>query len=249
MRSDFTWPSNISTASTSDRRNQVPSRPVTDRHIAHDIRNILAIISNSLDLIEIGIKEVESSEFLEHAREAIKRGWYLTDSMASHGRVHQRSPEKVCPRYLVNSLAPLLNRLVPVNITLKLKTDKPCPKILVDRNALENAIINLVVNARDAIDNYGNIEIEVMAERINLEYTASGPLQMVLIEVRDDGLGMSPETLERCCDEFFTSKGETGGSGLGLFNVNAFCNSNAGSLNIQSTVGRGTSVTIILPAL
>ncbi|MEJ2388140.1 MAG: ATP-binding protein, partial [Chromatiaceae bacterium] len=144
-----------------------------------------------------------------------------------------------------------LQRTLTENVELRINLGNEVPPVLVDPGQLENALLNLVINARDAMPAGGTLTIETIRERVALDEAAPvpelAPGDYVVIAVRDSGIGMSPEHMERAIEPFFTTKERGKGSGLGLSMVYGFAKQSGGDLLLRSTLGQGTTVSVLLP--
>ena len=217
--------------------------------IVHDFRNILAIIGSSLTLAERHSGDpTKVRVFVAKAREGVDRGARLIAQLLTFAKEHDLGARvenlngclKDLELFLKSGAGP------EINIVLQLATD--VPKCLIDRSQLNAAILNLVVNARDASPKGGTIEISTERWVVNT-VTADAPLPgtYVRVQVKDNGQGMSPEVTRRVFDPFFTTKGE-GGTGLGLPQVSAFMRLINGHVSIASERGIGTTVSLFFPS-
>jgi PAS domain S-box-containing protein len=218
--------------------------------IAHDFNNLLAVVMGNLELLRKRVgDDPRLSRLVETAFEAGRRGANLTQRMLSFARQQHLSPASVDVGELVTDMNDLLQRsLGPM---FKIETSFPDQPVLAhaDTHQLEMALLNLVVNARDALGESGTIEIKASMRQV-----ASGehpPLEAggyAVLSVIDCGIGMDKHTLARAHEPFFTTKGVAKGTGLGLSMVHGFAQQSGGWLDIQSNPGRGTTVEIWLPA-
>ena len=214
--------------------------------IAHDFNNMLTGVISALDLIKVRMAKgrVDGVErFMDAALSSAQRAASLTHRLLAFSRRQSLDAKAVSVNHLIGSLEDLLRRTVTEQIMLKLDLCADDPWVLVDTNQLENAILNLVINARDAMPNGGTIFIVTQVEP-TLELSTN---PMVTIQVRDTGCGIAPSLLEKVMEPFFTTKPIGQGTGLGLSMVYGFANQSKGSLSIDSALDVGTTVSISLP--
>lgn len=218
--------------------------------IAHDFNNLLLIIIGNAELLQEDSNDPEFTKSLAAMIvEAAERGADLTQQLLSFGRRQTLQPEPLMLSDIVENMAPLLRRTIGEHITLQTELSKDAPPSLTDRTLLESALLNLVVNARDAMPDGGTLTIETGA-RIAGPSDGSIPIgqPVVFVTVSDTGIGMSPEVIEHAFEPFFTTKPAGKGSGLGLSMVYGFAQQTGGYVSIESKVGQGASVTIVLLA-
>jgi PAS domain S-box-containing protein len=220
--------------------------------IAHDFNNLLAVILCNLELIETSIDEKgEAPEWIQGAIAAAERGASLTQRLLAFSRKQALRPERVDAGQLVRSMHDLLSRTLGGSIEVELVTGAGLWLTCVDPSQLENSILNLAINARDAMAKGGVLTIEIANVCIDEDYALVQadvePGQYVLVTVGDTGPGMAPEILEHAFEPFFTTKDVGQGSGLGLSMVHGFVNQSGGHVRISSEQDRGTAVEIYLP--
>lgn len=210
--------------------------------VAHDFNNLLMVISGGLNMLARSPDEEKRDMLMMRMREAVERGANLTKQLLAFSRRHQLSPESIrLPDYFA-SMSDLLNRSLGVNVRVTVDAPADVAPVLADPNALQLAILNLAVNARDAMDHSGVVGI---GARNGSPQDANAAC--VSISVSDTGAGMTPEVRRRIFEPFFTTK-ETGkGSGLGLAQVHGFAEQSGGHIEVQSEVGVGTTFTLVLP--
>jgi PAS domain S-box-containing protein len=217
--------------------------------ISHDFNNLLAVIANSLDILSIKGLVPEASHLVESMRRAVDRGSLLTQQLLAFARQQPLKPELINVNELISSFESVLVRAGKINIQFEFSLSPDLCLVMIDGPRLEAAILNLVVNARDAMEEGGTISVST--RNIALADGPVGKLPLgdyALIEVRDTGSGMPPEVIARAFDPFFTTKGIGKGTGLGLSQVYGFITQSGGDVVISSEVGRGTNVAIYLPA-
>jgi len=215
--------------------------------VAHDFNNLLMAVLGSLELLRKRIAaDPKSERLLDNAMEGARRGAALTQRLLAFARRQELRPEAVDVRKLIDGMTDLMTRTIGPAVRIETAIPKGLPPVLVDANQLEMALLNLVVNARDAMDEGGVITISA-ARMDGGDETRGGP-GSVRLNVADTGEGMTEETLARAAEPFFTTKGAGKGTGLGLSMVHGLAAQSGGSLRIQSERGQGTTVELRLPA-
>ncbi len=218
--------------------------------IAHDFNNMLAVVVGGLDLAKRKLKGTgsEAEPHIDSALEGATRAAALTRRLLAFARAEPLLPEAVTPAKLLGGMLELIDRSIGERIAVKTRPPLHNWHVWADPTQLENAILNLCVNARDAMDGTGEIEIAV--DNVRLEGGALGELppgEYVRISVTDSGAGIPPEHLERVFEPFFTTKPVGKGTGLGLSQIFGFARQSGGDVTIESRVGAGTTVRIWLP--
>jgi signal transduction histidine kinase/ActR/RegA family two-component response regulator len=221
--------------------------------IAHDFNNMLAIVIGSLDLASRRLQRGDTGvvRYLDNAREGAVRAATLTQRLLAFSRQSPLAPRVADVNALVSDMSELLRRTLGERIELQTLLADGLWSILVDSNQLESAIINLAVNARDAMPDGGKLTIEVSNVHLDERYAArevgAAAGEYVMIAITDGGIGIPADVLERVFDPFFTTKAVGKGTGLGLSMVYGFAKQSGGHIRIYSEVGHGTSVKIYLP--
>ncbi|MGO4573245.1 PAS domain S-box protein [Microvirga sp. 2TAF3] len=222
--------------------------------IAHDFNNLLTGIVGSLDLLQIRIAQGRHEQIDRYAKAAIasaNKAASLTHRLLAFARRQPLDPRPVSISHLVTSMEDLLRRTTGEAIRLELAATDEIWPTLCDPNQLENALLNLVINARDAMPNGGTLTIETANVCLDKAFIAAQhgmtPGHYVALYVSDTGVGMPPEVQARAFDPFFTTKPLGQGTGLGLSMIYGFAKQSEGHVRIMSTVGRGTTVEIYLP--
>jgi CheY-like chemotaxis protein len=217
--------------------------------IAHDFNNLLAVVIGNLELLE---ERTESSNYLRDAMDAAWRAANLSKRLLVFARRQMLAPEIVSVAPLIYGMSALLERTLGADIDVELHLSEDLPFVHVDVGQLENAILNLAINARDAMPSGGKLLISATRFKVDDEYLAERPDvhegSYVMIEVGDTGTGMTPTTLERVFEPFFTTKEVGKGTGLGLSMVYGFLKQSGGHARIYSELEHGTSVKLYLPA-
>jgi signal transduction histidine kinase len=219
--------------------------------VAHDFNNLLQVIGGNLQLLQRTVVAEEESRRLRIALSAVERGAKLASQLLAFARRQPLEPRSVNLGRLVRGMDDLLRRALGEEIEVETVIAGGLWNTLADTDQIENAIINLAVNARDAMDGHGKLTIEAGNAMLDDLYVAAHPDvtpgQYVILAVSDTGSGMTPEVVERAFDPFFTTKPEGRGTGLGLSMVYGFVKQSGGHLKIYSEVGHGTTVKIYLP--
>jgi len=205
--------------------------------IAHDFNNLLAAIASTAELVLADLDDPAMEADVEAILDATQRGGRLTKQLLSFSRRGLTRREAVGVDPVVEHMADLLRRTLGEHVELDVRTDAPGAQVLGDPAELEQVLLNLVVNARDAATRSG-MRIEVRTTRVGGE---------VHLQVTDDGKGMPPEVVERAFEPFFSTKHADHGTGLGLSIVYGIATRMGGSVTIDSSPGRGTSVLVALP--
>ncbi len=219
--------------------------------LAHDFNNILGIIIGSLDLVAPSIDHQPENELLAAALSAAHRGADITRALLAVARRRALKPQPTEINELIDEIIPLLRQSAGKSIELSFSNNARNAVCSIDAGALNNALVNLVINARDAMPQGGQILIYTYTTDI-LPQALSAPLELkpgpyLVVGVDDNGAGMTPETAMRAFDPFFTTKERGRGTGLGLAMVYGFSRQSGGTARIQSAPGRGTSVQLLLP--
>lgn len=220
--------------------------------IAHDFNNLLAIVIGNLQLLEERLSgDAKAREYVEDALWSAKRGGELTHRLLAFARQQPLKPTIIDLNDVVRGMAELLRRTLGANISVEELLAPDLWKAVADRGELERALVNLAVNARDAMSNTGVLWLEtrnaVLSEEYAEQYEEVTPGEYVLLAVTDAGCGMPPEIVQRVFEPFFTTKEVGKGSGLGLSMVYGFVKQSGGHVSIYSRVGQGTSVKLYLP--
>jgi signal transduction histidine kinase len=221
--------------------------------LAHDLNNMLSVIIGNLGLFKRRYSRGEQNlaRYLESAEEAASNAATLTQRMLAFSRRQSLSPDYLDVNRFVSSTSELLRHALGSLVRLETVLAGGLWPVFVDANQLENALLNLAINARDAIPLGGRLTIETANAHLDEAYAAanpdSRPGQYVLIAITDTGTGMTPETLARAFDPFFTTKGVGQGTGLGLSQVYGFVKQSNGHVKIYSELGEGTTIKVYLP--
>ena len=219
--------------------------------VAHDFNNLLTIIIGNLGIAKRGVVEARAERALDNALTGAKRAAQLTQRLLAFSRQQPLNPRALDANKLILGMSDLLNRSLGENISLETISGAGLWTVEADAPELESTLLNLALNARDAMPDGGKLTIETSNAYLDDNYCrlheGLTPGQYVLLAVSDNGAGMSAETIERAFDPFFTTK-ETGkGTGLGLSQVYGFVKQSAGHVKIYSELGEGTTVKLYLP--
>lgn len=221
--------------------------------IAHDFNNMLAIIIGSLRLMQRRIEKGDTNvqRFIDSARDGAERAAALTQRLLAFSRQQPLSPEPIDANKLLAGMSDMLRRTITEDVKIETVLAGGLWRTHADPNQLENAILNLAVNGRDAMLEGGKITIETANCHLDDSYASThaevSPGQYVLIAVTDTGRGMPVHIIERVFEPFFTTKPTGQGTGLGLSQVYGFVKQSGGHVKIYSEVGHGTTVKLYLP--
>jgi PAS domain S-box-containing protein len=226
--------------------------------VAHDFNNLLTIIVGSLETVrrqisQSGFDAANIEPLVDSAMRGAQRAASLTQRLLAFSRQQPLDPKPIDLSRLVTGMSDLLHRTIGEQISIETVMSAGLWRTNIDANQLEMAIINLAVNARDAMPNGGTLTIEAANVSLDERYAASQaevtPGQYVMLAVTDNGIGMSQDTVAKAFEPFFTTKDIGHGTGLGLSQVYGFVKQSGGHVKIDSEVGQGTSVKIYLPRL
>ncbi|MET0270810.1 MAG: PAS domain-containing protein [Sphingomonas sp.] len=221
--------------------------------IAHDFNNMLTGVIGALDIMRRRIASGRTDDldrFMDAASTSAQRAAGLTARLLAFSRRQSLDLKPIDANRLVASLEELLRRTIPENVTLRIALEDALPHAVADANQLENAILNLAINARDAMPDGGQLTIETKTMVLDEAYAAIRPEvepgRYVVIAVSDTGVGMTAEVLEKVFDPFFTTKPIGQGTGLGLSMVYGFARQSGGQVRVHSHPGMGTTVSLFL---
>jgi signal transduction histidine kinase/ActR/RegA family two-component response regulator len=216
--------------------------------LAHDFNNLLAIIIGNLDLIATDLAEDSmEKEFADTALQAALKGSELTQQLLAFSRRQPLDPKTIDLKDLVTGMAPLWRRTLGENVVVKLLVAEETWAAKLDRAQMESSLLNLVINARDAMPDGGVLTVETSNATIDPDNPELRPGDYAVVAVSDTGHGMSQELLAKVIEPFFTTKGVGKGSGLGLSMIYGFAKQSGGQLGIYSEVDHGTTVRLYLP--
>jgi PAS domain S-box-containing protein len=219
--------------------------------LAHDFNNLLTVITGNLEMLEMSLKDSNQRELLKDAQDAAQDGAKLTGQLLAFGRRQPLNPKPTDLAPLISNFSELLRRTLGESIELHIRVTGSGNLCVVDAPQLQNALLNLAINARDAMQRGGKLTIDISRTRLDVDYAQMYPDirtgRYVLVAVTDTGSGMSEEVRQRAFEPFFTTKPTGAGTGLGLSMVYGFVKQSGGNIQIYSELGQGTSVRIFLP--
>ena len=218
--------------------------------IAHDFNNLLNVVTNGLELLRLTHDPAMINRTIDTIERAAQRGAALTQQLLAFSRQQplRREPHDISR--VIQSFDSVLRRALPNQMQLELHLAAGLPRALIDPIQFEAALLNLVVNARDAMGSEGTVHLFTASAELadkEVEHLAAG--RYVRVDVQDEGSGMTPETRARAVEPFFTTKDVGKGTGLGLSQVYGMVQQNQGALSIASELGKGTTVSLFFPAL
>jgi PAS domain S-box-containing protein len=222
--------------------------------VAHDFNNLLTVISGNLQLLEWDVdKKPGNVRAIAAAQRAAIRGAELTAKLLAFARRQTLRPEPIDVSALLRGFQEMLSRILGESIKIETQIASDLPNVLADIGAIEDTLLNLAVNARDAMPQGGTLTISADSYVVSESDSSRSvheliPGHYVTIDISDTGLGMTPETMSNAFEPFFTTKPVGKGSGLGLSMVYGFVKQSAGHVSLRSVLGLGTSVTLYLPA-
>jgi signal transduction histidine kinase/ActR/RegA family two-component response regulator len=222
--------------------------------IAHDFNNMIQAVSGGLTLLERRIaagRLEEVGRFVDEMRRALNNAAGQTNRLLAFSRRQALQPERVQPDQFIGGMREFLQRTIGPEIRLKLELGDGKWDVICDAHQLEGALMNLSINARDAMADGGELTISVADRKVTVpdlsDPEGAKPGDYVVVSVSDTGVGMTPEILGRAIEPFYTTKPTGQGTGLGLSQVYGFVRQSGGFLRIESEPGRGTNVIISLP--
>mgnify|MGYP001791032368 FL=1 len=219
--------------------------------IAHDFNNILAVIRGNAELLPLAETQDSQDRSIEDIVAAVRRGAELTSHLLSFGRVQRLSPETIDIGEFLDRQSTLLQRTLGEDFRVDVDLPDRPVRVLADPHQLEDAVLNLAINARDAAGSGGGLSINTSVQRVALPTGLAGPdsraVEFVTISFQDNGPGIPSEIQERIFEPFFTTKSTGEGSGLGLSMVYGFAHQSGGFIEVDSTSGTGTKIDLHLP--
>ena len=221
--------------------------------LAHDFNNLLAGISGSLEMMNTRVTQgrfKDLEKYMVAAQGAARRAAALTHRLLAFSRRQTLEPKATDADALVSGMLDLIRRTVGPSVEVAFAQTSGLWSALVDPSQLENALLNLCINARDAMPDGGRITIETTNRQVDLRQAAERDMpdgQYLVLSVSDDGSGMPPEVIARAFEPFFTTKPIGQGTGLGLSMIYGFARQSGGQVRIHSVLGEGTTISIYLP--
>jgi len=215
--------------------------------VAHDFNNILQTLSSCLQLLRLTEDRVKVASLITTGEKAIRRATELTGQMRTFARVQDVRLETLWVNDMVQSILPLLSSSLQTSVALRIDVGDDIWPVTVDRLQFELALLNIIINARDAMPRGGDIVLATGTRRVTAADGDVAPGEYVVVTVVDKGTGMAPDVLARALDPFFTTKPVNQGTGLGLAQAYGFAKQAHGTLRLHSVQGQGTTVEILLP--
>jgi two-component system cell cycle sensor histidine kinase/response regulator CckA len=219
--------------------------------VAHDFNNLLNVIGGYSSLLMESLREGEDREMAREIEAASERAARLIHQLLAFGRRQILAPRVLDPGEVITELAPLIRRIVGENVEFRTILMSEPSRVRVDPTQLEQVLVNLIANARDAMPSGGQLTVEVADVELDDLYAATHPEVVpgphVMIAISDTGAGMSQEVREHVFEPFFTTKEASGGTGLGLATVYGIVKQSGGSINVYSEPGHGSVFKVYLP--
>ncbi|GLR46514.1 histidine kinase famiy protein [Sphingomonas astaxanthinifaciens] len=217
--------------------------------LAHDFNNLLQVVNGNLELLENCVDGDRAQRYIGNARSAAERGAKLTRQLLAFARKTRLSPKPTDLSALVTNFIDVIESSLGSQVHLQLNLRRRLPRVMVDPEQLEMALLNILMNARDAMPSGGVVTIATRAIHLN----GDAPMRQlpegdyVAIEVSDEGTGMSDDVIERATEPFFTTKSQGKGTGLGLAMASGFVQQSRGRLEIESEIGKGAMLRMLFP--
>jgi CheY-like chemotaxis protein len=218
--------------------------------VAHDFNNLLATVLGGMNLLRRRVQFGEREELIvDQMQYAAEKGAELVKRMMAFARKQDLRPVSIDPKVLCRSIGELVGPTLGGTVTLEWNCPQTTRKFLADQSQLELSLVNLILNARDAMPDGGNVKVAISDTPKPQVLAAGLPDRTFLtIEISDDGVGIPPELIGKIAEPFFTTKALGKGTGLGLSMTVGFVQQSGGRINIRSKPGRGTTITILLPS-
>ena len=219
--------------------------------LAHDFNNLLQVVTGSLEMVLGGELDERQRRLLGNAARAAERGTKLTRQLLAFARKTRLEPQRVNLNDLIHEFGDLIDNTIGAQIRLVTALERRLPAVLIDPTHLEMAMLNILINARDAMPGGGTVTIATELWKLNGNAAAYGLPEgdYVALSVRDEGQGMSADIRQRAIEPFFTTKGRERGTGLGLAMVHGFVQQSLGRLEIESEPGQGTTMRMLFPVV
>lgn len=219
--------------------------------IAHDFNNMLTAIHGFAELLELDVTDPKPAHHIQEIQRAAERSAELTRKLLAFSRRQVMHPTVIDLSRLVDGMAPMVGRLVGEHIEQRVHLDSSPVLTLADAGQIEQVLLNLVLNARDAMPDGGRLTIETGRLQVDANslgaHQGVGPGDLVFLTVSDSGTGMTAEVRERIFEPFFTTKSEVGGTGLGLATTFGIVAQSGGQIQVESEPGSGTTMRVLLP--
>ena len=215
--------------------------------VAHDFNNLLTVITTNVALSQMEGLSAPLRESLDEIESAARRGAQLTRQLLAFGRRQVIEQRPLDLDAQIESMRTILKRLVGEEIELVFELSGMLPAVLADPGQVEQIVLNLVVNARDAVERHGHIRVATRLESVVADGDDRGVRPHAVLSVQDDGRGMSPEVEAHIFEPFFTTREDTGGTGLGLATVYGLAQQHGGFVRVETREGQGTTFRVYLP--
>ncbi|MCC4251312.1 MAG: histidine kinase famiy protein [Pseudomonadota bacterium] len=217
--------------------------------LAHDFNNLLQVVAGNIDLVLAGDLDERQHRLLSNAAKAAERGTKLTRQLLAFARKTRLEPRRINLNDLIHEFGDLIDNTVGAQIRLVTALERRLPDVLIDPSHLEMALLNVLINARDAMPQGGTVTISTQLWKLNGNAAAHQLPEgdYVVLTIADEGAGMSEEVRRRATEPFFTTKGQDRGTGLGLAMVHGFVQQSLGRLELESAPGDGTQVRMLFP--
>jgi PAS domain S-box-containing protein len=217
--------------------------------LAHDFNNLLQVVTGNLDIVLGDDLNDAHRRLLSNAARAAERGARLTRQLLAFARKTRLEPRRINMNDLIHEFGDLIDNTVGAQIRLVTALERRLPAVQIDPTHLEMAVLNILINARDAMPGGGTVTIATELWKLNGNAAAHGLPEgdYVVLSIRDEGHGMTPEVLQRATEPFFSTKGKDRGTGLGLAMVHGFVQQSLGRLEIESEPGQGTTMRLLFP--
>lgn len=217
--------------------------------LAHDFNNLLQVVNGNLELLASHIDGEKAKRYIDNARSAAERGAKLTRQLLAFARKTRLSPKPTDLSALVTNFIDVIESSLGSQVHLQLNLRRRLPRVMVDPEQLEMALLNILMNARDAMPTGGVVTIATRAVHLNGDAPARQLSEgdYVALEISDEGTGMSDDVIERATEPFFTTKSQGKGTGLGLAMASGFVQQSRGRLEIESRLGEGALLRMLFP--
>lgn len=217
--------------------------------LAHDFNNLLQVVNGNLELLSSCVDGDRAKRYIDNARSAADRGAKLTRQLLAFARKTRLTPKATDLSQLVTNFIDVIESSLGSQVELQLNLRRRLPRVMIDPEQLEMALLNILMNARDAMAGGGVVTLTTRQLKLNGDAAARQLAEgdYVALEVSDEGEGMSPEVIERATEPFFTTKTQGKGTGLGLAMASGFVQQSRGRLEIESTPGEGSVIRMLFP--
>ena len=220
--------------------------------IAHDFNNLLTVVIGNIELLQMRPDNPKRAEILVEALDAANLGAVLVSKLLAFAKRQPLAPERLEMASLIKEVRPLLARSLGAQIEIKIDLDDDLDQVMADPGQIETAVLNMAINARDAMPQGGTLTIQAHNVTVDANHTPDSadlaPGNYVALSVTDTGTGMTPDVMERVFEPFFTTKEPGKGTGLGLPMMFGLARQSGGDVTLSSELGHGTVVTLYLPA-